>query len=104
MTNQAKTLVSIAIALPIISLTSCGVNTSENVANTADTKTAGQPVNTNKPVKLTLVSYAVTQKAYQQIIPKFAEKWKAQTGQTVEFDQSYGGSGSQTRAVIDGLE
>ncbi|MGL5510901.1 MAG: hypothetical protein ACRDB1_14865, partial [Microcoleaceae cyanobacterium] len=52
LTNQAKTLVSIAIALPIISLTSCGVNTSENVANTADTKTAGQPVNTNKPVKL----------------------------------------------------
>ena len=58
----------------------------------------------NKEVKLTLVSYAVTQKAYEQIIPKFVEQWKAKTGQTVTFDQSYGGSGSQTRAVIDGLE
>lgn len=29
---------------------------------------------------------------------------EGKTGQTVTFDQSYGGSGSQTRAVIDGLE
>lgn len=57
-----------------------------------------------KPVTVTLVSYAVTQKAYEQIIPKFVEEWKKKTGQTVTFDQSYGGSGSQTRAVIDGLE
>lgn len=55
-------------------------------------------------VKITLVSYAVTQSAYEKIIPKFAEAWKTQTGQTVEVEQSYGGSGSQTRAVIDGLE
>lgn len=60
--------------------------------------------NADSPVKLTLVSYAVTQKAYEQIIPQFVEQWKAKTGQTVTFDQSYGGSGSQTRAVIDGLE
>ncbi|NJK29939.1 MAG: sulfate ABC transporter substrate-binding protein [Acaryochloridaceae cyanobacterium CSU_3_4] len=58
----------------------------------------------NKPVKLTLVSFAVTQKAYEKIIPKFAADWKAKTGQEVTFEQSYGGSGSQTRAVIDGLE
>ncbi|WP_434555503.1 sulfate ABC transporter substrate-binding protein [Prochlorothrix hollandica] len=54
--------------------------------------------------RLTLVSYAVTESAYAKIIPKFAEQWKAKTGQTVEIEQSYGGSGSQARAVIDGLE
>ena len=54
--------------------------------------------------KLTLVSYAVTQSAYEKIIPKFTQQWKAQTGQDVVIEQSYGGSGSQTRAVIDGLE
>ncbi len=54
--------------------------------------------------KLTLVSYAVTQSAYEKIIPKFVEQWKAKTGQDVVIEQSYGGSGSQTRAVIDGLE
>lgn len=54
--------------------------------------------------KLTLVSYAVTQSAYEKIIPQFVEQWKAKTGQDVIIEQSYGGSGSQTRAVIDGLE
>jgi sulfate transport system substrate-binding protein len=63
-----------------------------------------QEASSSAPTKLTLVSYAVTQKAYEQIIPKFVAEWKAKTGQTVEFEQSYGGSGSQTRAVIDGLE
>jgi sulfate/thiosulfate transport system substrate-binding protein len=58
----------------------------------------------NQSPELTLVSFAVTQKAYEQIVPKFAAQWKQKTGQTVKFNQSYGGSGSQTRAVIDGLE
>ncbi len=70
---------------------------------------ASSPTNTSsaansQPVNLTLVSYAVTQAAYEQIIPKFAAKWQAEHNQEVRFDQSYGGSGSQTRAVIDGLE
>lgn len=58
----------------------------------------------SKSAQLTLVSYAVTQKAYEQIIPKFVDEWKEKTGQTVTFNQSYGGSGSQARAVIDGLD
>ncbi|NJN56631.1 MAG: sulfate ABC transporter substrate-binding protein [Leptolyngbyaceae cyanobacterium SL_5_9] len=59
----------------------------------------------SRPIELTLVSYAVTQAAYEQIIPLFNEQWQAEhNGQEVIFDQSYGGSGSQTRAVIDGLE
>jgi sulfate transport system substrate-binding protein len=33
-------------------------------------------------VELTLVSYAVTQAAYQQIIPKFTARWKQQHNQT----------------------
>jgi len=57
-----------------------------------------------KDVELTLVSYAVTQPAYQKIIPAFTDKWKQEHNQNVSFNSSYGGSGSQTRAVIDGLE
>jgi sulfate/thiosulfate transport system substrate-binding protein len=67
-------------------------------ANTNQTATA------SGSAKLTLVSYAVTQSAYEKIIPLFTKQWQNKTGQTVTFDQSYGGSGSQTRAVIDGLE
>ncbi len=69
----------------------------------ADAPDSAAPAAAGK-VELTLVSYAVTQAAYEKIIPKFAEQWKAETGQEVTFNQSYGGSGSQTRAVIDGLE
>lgn len=57
-----------------------------------------------KSVELKLVSYAVTQSAYRRIIPKFVADWKARTGEEVRINQSYGGSGSQARAVIDGLE
>jgi sulfate transport system substrate-binding protein len=55
-------------------------------------------------VKVTLVSFAVTKAAHDAIIPKFVEQWKKEHNQNVSFEQSYGGSGSQTRAVIDGLE
>jgi sulfate/thiosulfate transport system substrate-binding protein len=57
-----------------------------------------------KEVEITLVSFAVTKTAHNRIIPKFVEKWKKEHNQTVTFRQSYGGSGSQTRAVIDGLD
>ena len=54
--------------------------------------------------EILLVSYAVTKAAYGQIIPKFTADWKKKTGQTVVVKTSFGGSGSQARAVIDGLE
>ncbi|WP_013321488.1 sulfate ABC transporter substrate-binding protein [Gloeothece verrucosa] len=57
-----------------------------------------------KKVELTLVSYAVTQAAYSKIIPQFVAKWKREKNQDVVIQQSYGGSGSQARAVIDGLD
>ena len=66
-----------------------------------------QPVRSQQPgeVQLTLVSFAVTKAAYDRIIPAFVAKWRRENnGQNVRFNQSYGGSGSQTRAVIDGLE
>lgn len=59
---------------------------------------------TKPDVELTLVSFAVTKTAHEAIIPKFVEQWKKEQNQNVTFKQSYGGSGSQTRAVIDGLE
>jgi len=57
-----------------------------------------------KPQSILVVSYAVTKAAYDKIIPLFVADWKKKTGQTVVIKTSYGGSGSQTRAVIDGLE
>ena len=48
-----------------------------------------------RPIHLTLVSFAVTRKAYEVITAKFAEEYEAQTGVPVKFRLSFGGSGTQ---------
>lgn len=55
-------------------------------------------------VELTNVSYDPTRELYQEINPAFAAQWKQKTGQDVTFKMSHGGSGKQSRAIIDGLE
>jgi sulfate transport system substrate-binding protein len=49
-------------------------------------------------------SYDPTRELYQEFNAAFAKHWKAKTGETVSIKQAHGGSGSQARAVIDGLE
>ncbi|MEG4283234.1 sulfate ABC transporter substrate-binding protein [Microcoleus sp. A006_D1] len=91
-------LVGITLSLAIVS---CQQGTPTNSATTPG---GGTPAANKGKVELTLVSFAVTKAAHEAIIPKFIEQWQKEKGQTVSFNQSYGGSGSQTRAVIDGLE
>ena len=50
------------------------------------------------------VSYDPTRELYRDINAAFALQWKAKTGEVVTIKQSHGGSGSQARAVIDGLD
>jgi sulfate/thiosulfate-binding protein len=56
------------------------------------------------PVKLLNVSYDPTRELYQDFNAAFAKYWKAKTGTDVEINQSNGGSGAQSRSVIDGLQ
>jgi sulfate/thiosulfate transport system substrate-binding protein len=72
--------------------------------NSSNSATDNPSANKKRDVEVTLVSFAVTRSAHDAIIPKFAQKWKQEHNQNVRFNQAYGGSGSQTRAVIDGLE
>src|ERR1039458_9816246 len=55
-------------------------------------------------LRLLNVSYDPTRELYQNINAAFAKQWKAKTGADVVINQSHGGSGSQARAVIDGLQ
>jgi sulfate transport system substrate-binding protein len=50
------------------------------------------------------VSYDPTREFYQDYNQLFVRLWKQRTGRTLKIDQSHGGSGTQARAVIDGLE
>src|SRR5258705_4466787 len=55
-------------------------------------------------VTLLNVSYDPTRELYVDFNRAFAAHWKTESGQTVEIQQSHGGSSKQARAVIDGLE
>lgn len=50
------------------------------------------------------VSYDPTRELYQEFNQEFIKYWKIKTGEDVNVQQSHGGGGKQTRAVIDGLE
>jgi sulfate transport system substrate-binding protein len=63
------------------------------------------PSDSNGEATLTLGAYTTPREAYSKaIIPEFQKHWKAKTGQEVEFQESYQGSGSQSRAITSGFE
>ncbi len=50
------------------------------------------------------VSYDPTRELYEEYNKAFIKHWQNLTGETLEINQSHGGSGKQARAVIDGLD
>jgi sulfate transport system substrate-binding protein len=54
-------------------------------------------------VALLNASYDSTREFYRDIDAAFVAFWRAETGHTVVIYRSHGGSGSQARAVIEGL-
>lgn len=63
----------------------------------------GQPSG-ERPLTLILGAYTTPREAYTTLIPMFQERWQQQTGQEVEFQGSYLGSGAQSRAIVEGFE
>jgi sulfate transport system substrate-binding protein len=55
-------------------------------------------------INLLNVSYDPTREFYREYNAAFAKHWQAEKGQSVNVRQSHGGSGSQARSVIDGLD
>ena len=53
---------------------------------------------------ITLGAYTTPREAYAKLIPLFQAKWKADTGGEVKFEESYQGSGAQSRAIVEGFE
>ncbi len=50
------------------------------------------------------VSYDPTRELYREFNEAFKAHWQAESGEAVEVQVTHGGSGSQARTVIDGLE
>jgi sulfate transport system substrate-binding protein len=62
---------------------------------------AGAAAAATTSTNLTLVAYSTPRAAYAQVIPAFQ---KTSAGKDVSFTQSYGASGDQSRAVLNGLK
>ncbi|MEK3796390.1 sulfate ABC transporter substrate-binding protein [Paenibacillus sp. FSL R7-0204] len=75
----------------------------EAAANSPATTEAAQ-TQSKEPVELLNVSYDPTRELYENYNKAFAAYWEQETGQKVTVKQSHGGSGKQSRAVLDGLE
>ena len=74
------------------------------ISGCAQQGTATEAGTSEDNVKLTLAAYTTPREAYAEIIPAFQAYWKEKTGQTVTFEESYQGSGAQSRAVAEGFE
>jgi sulfate/thiosulfate-binding protein len=55
-------------------------------------------------ITLILGAYTTPREAYEEIIPLFQKYWQDKTGMAVVFQESYLGSGAQSRAIAGGFE
>ncbi|AUZ05522.1 sulfate-binding ABC transporter [Vitreoscilla sp. C1] len=89
------------LAIPLaVALAACNNGNSAPTANHAG---ANHPSATEK-VSILNVSYDPTRELYQEYNPVFQKYWLEKTGQTVDIQQSNGGSGKQALSVINGLQ
>lgn len=75
-----------------------------NISIAAVLASAALGASAQQAVTLLNVSYDPTRELYVEFNAAFAKHWKAKTGQDVSIKQSHGGSGKQTRSIIDGLD
>jgi sulfate/thiosulfate transport system substrate-binding protein len=72
----------------------------DQASNTDRAKAGAAPVQ----VELLNASYDPTRELWRQVNERFVAVYRQQAAREVTIKQSHGGSGSQARAVIDGLE
>jgi len=96
-TKPYKTLVFTLLLVALLAA-GCSTNTPSTNSGGANTPAA------NGEIKLTLGGYTTPREAYGEIIPLFQAYWLEKTGQKVTFEESYQGSGAQSRAVVEGFE
>lgn len=95
--KKVRGILFFALVMSLV-LTACGASQPSTNGDTGEVVAAGGDV------QLILGAYTTPREAYSEIIPLFQAYWLEQTGQTVTFEESYLGSGAQSRAVVEGFE
>jgi sulfate/thiosulfate transport system substrate-binding protein len=89
-------LPAIALLIGLGVLAGCGSGSGSSSSGTGTSASGG-----GAGGKLTIVGYSVAREVYGALVPAFQA---TPAGQGTSFDQSYGASGEQSRAVASGLE
>ncbi|SFH56060.1 sulfate ABC transporter substrate-binding protein [Planctomicrobium piriforme] len=85
---------TLALSLAVLALTL--------LAGCGQRETQGKPA--AKAVRILNVSYDPTRELWKDVNQAFIPKYRRETGVELEIQQSHAASGSQARAIIDGLE
>ena len=103
--KKTRTWIPAVLSVVLLSavLAACG-NRPQSGASADPSAGGSSQTGAKKAVELLNVSYDPTRELYEEFNKAFAAHWKAGTGQDVTIKQSHGGSGKQSRSVIDGLE
>ncbi|MGE3314646.1 MAG: sulfate ABC transporter substrate-binding protein [Planctomycetaceae bacterium] len=88
MSRNLMTALVFAVAIPL--LAGCGSSSAVGESE--------------RSIELLNVSYDPTRELWRDINSQFIEQYRKEKGIEVSIKQSHGGSGTQARAVIDGLE
>jgi sulfate transport system substrate-binding protein len=93
-----KNFVVSLILLMVLSMVAACAQPGGNAGSASDTGSGSGSVN------LILGAYTTPREAYGKLIPLFKEQWQQKAGQEVIFEESYLGSGAQSRAIVEGFE
>jgi sulfate/thiosulfate-binding protein len=85
-------------------VSACGQQPPATATSQSNSTQSTNPQTAGGKVKLTLGAYTTPREAYKELIPIFQKQWNEKTGQDVAFEESYLGSGAQSRAIVEGFE
>src|SRR5262245_13208179 len=94
----------VALALVLAACGGAQGGAAPGAAATSAPAAGGAPAASGGPTTIVLGAYTTPREAYGKLLPIFKEQWKQQTGQDITFQESYQGSGAQSRAIVEGFE
>jgi sulfate/thiosulfate transport system substrate-binding protein len=99
--TAARSVAACGVITLIASIAGC----SKHEPSTAGSEYSGRSGESVKMRTLTLGAYTTPREAYgKAILPAFREYWRNKTGEELRVNESYLGSGAQSRAILAGFE
>ncbi len=95
---------SSVILAALIVLVGCGAPSAAPVTPGPAKESTPATAGSQSALTLILGAYTTPREAYGKLIPLFKAQWQQEKGQAVTFEESYLGSGAQSRAIVEGFE